>query len=131
VHLATGFQNALFDSTAFPKNLKEQIYKWLDANCASERKPDQTPEQFYYKARKKGYGPFKRELWSLTDNTKSALMSELARQFDMHFTKLNIKGSRDAVAKHVKPAEVHHPFPKAGAVKPSAKIEHDDNPLAD
>lgn len=131
VHLATGFQNALFDSTAFPKNLKEQIYKWLDTNCAGERKPDQTPEQFYYKSRKKGYGPFKRELWSLTDNTKSALMSELARQFDMHFTKLNIKGSRDLIEKFVKTAAVHHPFPKVGAAKTTAKIEHDDNPLAD
>lgn len=131
VHLATGFQNTLFDSTAFPKNLKEQIYTWLDANCASEKKPDQTPEQFYYKARKKGYGPFKREMWSLTDNTKSALMSELARQFDMLFTKLAIKGSREVIAKFVKPAAVAHPFPKAGAAKVTAKIEHDDNPLAD
>ncbi|MFH0799224.1 MAG: class II fructose-bisphosphate aldolase [Pseudomonadota bacterium] len=131
VHLATGFQNTLFDSTSFPKNLKEQIYKWLDSNCASEKKPGMTPEQFYYKARKKGYGTFKRELWSLTDNTKSALMSELARQFDMLFTKLNIKGSRDVVEKFVKPAAVHHPFPKEGAPKVAMKIEHDDNPNAD
>lgn len=131
VHLATGFQNTLFDSTQFPKNLKELIYKWLDTNCASERKPDMTPEQFYYKSRKKGYGAFKRELWSLTDNTKSALMSELAKQFDMLFTKLNIRGSRTLVEKFIKPTAVHHPFPKEGQSKATAKIEHDNNPNAD
>lgn len=130
VHLATGFQNTLFDSTSFPKNLKEQIYKWLDANAASEKKPGMTPEQFYYKSRKKGYGPFKHEMWSLTDNTKSALMSELARQFDMLFTKLGIIGSRKLIEKFVKPVSVHHPFPKTGS-KTEAKIEHDDNPNAD
>lgn len=129
VHLATGFQNTLFDSTAFPKNLKEQIYKWLNANCTAEKKEGQTPEQFYYKARKKGFGPFKRELWSLTDNTKSALMSELARQFDMLFTKLAIEGSRALVEKTVKPAAVHLRFPKGTAAK--AVIAQDDNPNAD
>lgn len=129
VHLATGFQNTLFDSTSFPKNLKEQIYKWLDSDCANEKKPGMTLEQFYYKARKKGFGPFKREFWSLTDNTKSALMSELARQFDMLFTKLQIKDSHAIVEKLIKPVTVHHAFPK-GSIK-AAELAHDDNPNAD
>jgi fructose/tagatose bisphosphate aldolase len=130
VHLATGFQNTLYDSTAFPKTLKEQIYKWLDANCAGDKKPDMTPEQFYYKTRKKGFGPFKRELWSLTDNTKSALMSELAKQFDMLFNKLRIRDSRGLIAKFVEPVTVHHPFPKGGA-RPKATIAADESPRAD
>lgn len=129
VHLATGFQNTILDSTAFPKNLKEEIYRWLDANGASEKKPGQTPEQFYYKARKKAFGPFKHQLWSLTENTKGALMGELARQFDMLFTKLNIKESRAIVEAHVKPAAVRRPFPKGPAT--AAALEHDDNPNAD
>jgi fructose-bisphosphate aldolase, class II len=131
VHLATGFQNTIFDSTALPRTLKDQVYKWLDTNAAGERKPDMTPEQFYYKARKKAIGPFKRELWSLTDNTKSAIMSELARQFDSLFTKLAIKGSRALIAKHVQPVSVHHPLPTPGTKQVAAKIEHDDNPNAD
>lgn len=112
VHLATGFQNTIFDSTSFPKALRDQIYRWLDENAKSERKPGMTPEQFYYKARKRGFGPFKRELWSLTDNTLSALMSELARQFDMLFTKLFIGGSRAVVERFVRPVPVHRPFPR-------------------
>ena len=64
--------------------------KWLDTDCKSERKEGMTDEQFYYKTRKKAFGPFKHDLWNLTDNTKTTLMSELTRQFDMLFTKLGI-----------------------------------------
>lgn len=131
VHLATGFQNTIFDSTAFPRTLKEKMYRWLDENAAAEKKPDMTDEQFYYKARKKLFGAFKRELWSLTDNTKSALMSELARQFDMLFGKLGIEGSAELVEKFVTPASVKRSYPSEGSAKTQATIEHDDNPNAD
>ena len=43
----------------------QRMYDWLDGNAQSERKDGDTPEQFYYKARKKAIGPFKREVWSL------------------------------------------------------------------
>jgi len=131
VHLATGFQNTILDSTAFPRTLKDNIYKWLDENAKSDRKPDMTDEQFYYKSRKRAFGPFKKELWSLTDNTKTTLMSELARQFEMLFTKLGIEGSRAAVEKFVKPTPVHHAFPKAGGKKGHVKLEADFSPHAD
>jgi fructose/tagatose bisphosphate aldolase len=131
VHLATGFQNTIFDSTAFPKTLKEKMYRWLDENAAAEKKPGMTDEQFYYKARKKLFGAFKRDLWSLTDNTKSALMSELARQFDALFGKLGIEGSSTLIATFVKPTRVHRPYPKEGGARTQATIEHDDNPNAD
>jgi len=130
VHLATGFQNTIMDSTAFPKTLKDNIYKWLDKNCAAERKPDMTDEQFYYKSRKKAFGPFKKEMWSLTDNTKTTLMSELARQFEMLFTKLGIEGSAKTVEKFVKPAAVHHQFPVPGVSTAVAEVGS-DNPNAD
>jgi fructose/tagatose bisphosphate aldolase len=111
VHLATAFQNTLYESTALPSTLRENIYKWLKQDCAKEKTPDQTEEQFYYKTRKKGFGPFKKEMWSLTDNTKSALMSELAKTFDMMFKKLGIVGNRKLVDQHIKTAAVHHKPP--------------------
>jgi len=133
VHLATGFQNTIMDNTAFPKNIREQIYAWLDQNCAGERKPDQTPEQFYYKTRKKALGPFKKPLWTLTDNTKSALMSALHEQFSMLFTKLGVEGSADAIDRLVKPTAVHHACPTADSVanKVAVDTRPDDNPNAD
>ena len=111
VHLATAFQNTIYESTALPVTLRENIYKWLKQNCAKEKTPDQTDEQFYYKTRKKGFGPFKKEMWSLTDNTKSALLSELAKEFDMMFKKLGIPGNKKLVDQHVKTRPVHHKSP--------------------
>lgn len=133
VHLATGFQNTVIDNTSFPKNIREQIYAWLDQNCTGERKPDQTPEQFYYKTRKKALGPFKKPLWTLTDNTKSALMSALHEQFSMLFTKLGIEGSATAIDKLVKPTAVHHPYPSSDTVAKKVAVDTtpDDNPNAD
>ncbi len=112
VHLATAFQNIFYDSTAFPKTLRENIYKWLKQECAKEKTPDQTEEQFYYKTRKKGFGPFKKEIWSLTDNTKTALTSELAKTFDMMFKKLGIQGNKKIVDQNIKTAPVHHKLPE-------------------
>lgn len=133
VHLATGFQNTIFDSTAFPKNIREQIYTWLDHNLSNEKKPDQTAEQFYYKTRKKAFGPFKNQLWTLTDNTKSALLSELRRQFESLFTKLGIKDTADIVDKHIELPTVHHEKPTVESMKSKRKEidTHDDNPNAD
>lgn len=111
VHLATAFQNTLYESTAFPKALRENIYKWLKDNCSDEKKSGQTDEQFYYRTRKKGFGPFKKELWSMTENTKTALMSELAKTFDMMFRKLGIAGSKKLADQIVKPRVVHHSAP--------------------
>ena len=65
IHLATGFQNALYDHPAFPEELHREIEAWCIENAADERKPDQTDEQFIYTTRKKAIGPFKRELWDL------------------------------------------------------------------
>ncbi len=133
VHLATGFQNTVFDSTAFPKNVREQMYAWLDQNCAGEKKPDQTPEQFYYKTRKKAFGPFKKTMWTMTDNTKSALMSELYRQFESLFTKLGVKDSAAAIDANAKLGAVHHARPTMDSLsgKHQAADKVDDNPNAD
>ncbi len=60
IHLATNFQSIVFDHPALPEVLRREMYDWLDANAESERKAGDTPEQFYYKARKKAIGPFKR-----------------------------------------------------------------------
>lgn len=107
VHLATGFQNVILDSKNFPQDLKAKIYGWLDKNCSDEKKEGQTDEQFYYKTRKKGFGPFKKELWMLSEGVKGSLMDELARVFDMMFTKLGIVGNAELIDKYIKPNPPH------------------------
>lgn len=113
VHLATAFQNTLYDSKAFPADLKKKIYAWLDKNCADERKKDWSDEQFYYKTRKKGFAAFKKEIWSLPTATKNQLIAELAESFETMFTGLGIEGSRKAVLQHVPLVNVHKTNPTA------------------
>ncbi|MCX7945280.1 MAG: class II fructose-bisphosphate aldolase [Deltaproteobacteria bacterium] len=114
VHLATGFQNILLDSPNFPKELRDEMYRWLDKNAQDERKPNMTDEQFYYKSRKKVFGAFKKEIWNLPEDTKTKLASELEAKFDLIFKKLNIKDTYDKVNEFVKPLDF---FYKPIAVK--------------
>ena len=112
VHLATGFQNIIYDSPNFPADLKEKMYAWIEKNCADERKEDQTDEQFYYKTRKKGFGPLKQELWNLPENTRIAIGKELEDKFDFLFQKLNVGNTAELIKKFVKPVKVTPPVPK-------------------
>ncbi|MEN9389194.1 MAG: hypothetical protein RLY61_278 [Candidatus Parcubacteria bacterium] len=63
VHLATGLQNAVFDSQNFPPALKKEMYAWIKLEKKSECKEDWNEDQFMYKLRKKCWGTFKKELW--------------------------------------------------------------------
>ncbi|MFH0913447.1 MAG: class II fructose-bisphosphate aldolase, partial [Candidatus Omnitrophota bacterium] len=65
VHLATEFQNMIYESKHFPQELKAKIYEWLKVNAISEKKEGETEEQFFYKTRKKALGPFKKEIMGL------------------------------------------------------------------
>ena len=78
IHLATGFQNALYEHPAFPAALHREIEAWCFANAADERKPGQTDQQFVYTTRKKAIGPFKRQLWEL--ETKDEILAAQRRK---------------------------------------------------
>ena len=106
VHLATQFQNMVFDSKSFPEGLKKKIYAWLDKNLTSEKKEGQTEEQFVYKTRKKACGPFKKELLGLTKDAKNIIISEIEKEFHFLFEKLNIKDTKDLLSRYVKPRAV-------------------------
>lgn len=111
VHLATGFQNLIYEHEAFPKELKGEMYEWLSQNCTDERKADQTDEQFFYKTRKKAFGPFKRELWDLPGDIREAIGEALEREFAFLFEQLNVVDTFDLVARHVAPQEVTQGVP--------------------
>ncbi|MCS7231047.1 MAG: class II fructose-bisphosphate aldolase [Elusimicrobiota bacterium] len=106
IHLATEFQNIVFDHPLFPSELKQQIYKYLDENCKDERKPSDTEQQFYYKTRKKAWGPFKKEVWSLPKEIKDVICEELQKKFEFLFEKLNVKNTKDIVKRYTKLVKV-------------------------
>lgn len=113
VHLATEFQNMVYESPHFPKELKDRIYDWINKNLAGERKPGQTDEQFIYGARKKALGPFKKEIMGLGQATRDAIARDIEARFEFLFEKLNVKNTKDAVLKHTTLKRVIHRKPKA------------------
>jgi fructose/tagatose bisphosphate aldolase len=111
IHLATGFQNALYEHPAFPADLHREIEAWCYANAADERKPDQTDTQFVYSSRKKAIGPFKRQLWDLS--TKDAILASQAEKIGYLFDQLKVTGGRGLVDRYVTPIEDHRPLPES------------------
>ncbi|MCC6315871.1 MAG: class II fructose-bisphosphate aldolase [Thermomicrobiales bacterium] len=106
VHLATGFQNVIFDSEAFPAALRDEIYAYLAANHASERKPGQTDAQFYYTARKRAWGPFKQQVWGIEPERRATLAAELEEKFGLVMRELGVAGSAALVDRIVTPYAV-------------------------
>jgi len=100
VHLATAFQNMIYESEHFPEDLKKRIYTWIKANLANEAKQGQTEEQFLYKTRKKALGPFKKEIMGLPQKTRDAIAAEVETQFEFLFKQLNIVNKRALVNKY-------------------------------
>jgi fructose/tagatose bisphosphate aldolase len=111
IHLATGFQNALYEHPAFPAELHAKIEGWCFENALDERKPDMTDQQFVYTTRKKAIGPFKRELWDLA--TKDFILAAQAAKIGFLFRELGVVGSRAVVDRYVHPVELHRPAPAA------------------
>jgi fructose/tagatose bisphosphate aldolase len=110
IHLATGFQNALFDDPAFPKDLDDEIDAWCFANAADERKDGQTDKQFVYTTRKKAIGPFKRQLWDLA--TKDEILGRQGQKLEFLFHELRVDGSRAMVERYVRPVRHDRPMPE-------------------
>ena len=104
VHLATNFQNMIFDR--LPDGLRSKIYAFLDDNNASDRKPDMTDEQFYYKTRKNAIGPFKRQTWELPADKKAEISLALEEQFRKLFVYLGMEGTRKLVEEKITPVKV-------------------------
>lgn len=104
IHLATNFQNMVYDHPRFPATLREEVYAWVRANAQEERKATDTEEQFLYKARKKAIGPFKRHMWTMPSDVRHAIGASLEEQFAFLMRKLKVNGTREVVARTVTPS---------------------------
>jgi fructose/tagatose bisphosphate aldolase len=121
IHLATNFQNIVFDHPRLAPELRERLRAWVDENAAGERKSSDTNEQFYYKSRKKAIGPFKREFWSLPEEVRTAIAADLERTFAFLFEQLNVNGTADHIHRFV-----HAPLQHHAALKPALVAAEDD-----
>jgi len=102
IHLATDFQNMVYEHPSFPADLKAEMYEWVRTNATEERKPKDTEEQFIYKARKKAIGPFKKQMWSMSESARQAIGQSLEERFTFLMKQLKINDTAAAVAKFVK-----------------------------
>jgi len=99
IHLATNFQNMVYDHPAFPAALKAEMYAWVREHAQEEKKATDTDEQFLYKARKKAIGPFKARLWELPADVRAVIGKTLEDQFAFLMGKLRINGTAAVVAR--------------------------------
>ncbi|MBU1262461.1 class II fructose-bisphosphate aldolase [bacterium] len=109
VHLATEYQNITYE--LIPEGLKEEIYAYLREHCLAEKKETDTDEQFIYKTRKKGFGPFKEKFWGLSEEIKAEIRDRLAEKFTFAFDKLGVKNTQEAISQLVKPVYQQKPIP--------------------
>lgn len=127
IHLATNFQNMVYDHPAFPAELKARMYEHCRQNFPDERKAGDTDEQFLYKARKKALGAFKRELWELDPSVRDAIRESLREQFAFLFRQLRVDGTRATVERLVPLPEL----PRGGPTALRMKAAEDDWDLSD
>lgn len=128
VHLATGFQNIIYDHDAFPVDLRQRIYDHLKNTHAKEWKGGETEEQFIYKIRKKGCGPFKKDLWGLPEDVRAAVRTSLEEKFGFLFDQLNAGDTLKLAVRHAPRVEIHKGLEDYGA---GAGAEEDVSGLAD
>src|SRR5262245_40863591 len=102
IHLATDFQNMVYEHAQFPADLKGEMYDWIRANATEERKPKDTEEQFIYKARKKAIGPFKQRMWGMPEAGRKAIGKSLEDRFAFLMKQLKINDTAPVVARFVK-----------------------------
>ena len=101
VHLATGFQNIIYESSHFPADLLTEINKSLLVKYVSEKSDKDTNDQFIYKTRKKAFGDFKRQIWDISGEGLTGIRDELEERFSQLFQKLGVCDTTDLVHRYI------------------------------
>ncbi|MFB3851549.1 MAG: class II fructose-bisphosphate aldolase [Acidobacteriota bacterium] len=133
VHLATGFQNLIFDHPNLPYDLREKVYDYLLENFSKEKKEGETEEQFFYKIRKKGWGdPLKKEWWNLSGDVKDAIFQDLEDKFAFLIEQLGVNETSHIVREIVSSPEINASYEdELRAITGGITLEVDTNPRAD
>ncbi|HJW14639.1 MAG TPA: class II fructose-bisphosphate aldolase [Thermoanaerobaculia bacterium] len=123
IHLATEFQNMVYEHPSLPLPLRRETERWLFENKGAERKSGETESQFLYKNRKFAIGPFKEQFWNLPDGTRQAIGASLEKKFRFLFEKLRVPGTRALVSRYIRPVDVLAAAPAPAAA--SAYVRDD------
>lgn len=112
IHLATGFQNMMMDNPQFPAPLLEEMRQYSHRDLIGERSEGETDIQFFYKTRKKAWGPFKQQTWDIDPAVRKVLGDELQAKFEFLIRQLKANDTREITLRHVvqKPVELEPPL---------------------
>ena len=102
IHLATQFQNMVYESRHFPVELRKRMYAWLKENYRDEWDEEETEAQFIYKTRKRALGEFKSEIMGLEPGIRAAIAAEIEAKIAFLFTQLNLADTMPLVNRYVK-----------------------------
>src|SRR6266542_2243028 len=123
IHLATNFQNLVFDHPRLPGDLRAELNEWVKAECKDEWKKGDTEQQFIYKSRKRAIGPFKRRLWDLPADVREDVGADLERTFAFLFEQLRVTNTRAVTDRFVRPPLQSHAQPRPVAVAAPDDLE--------
>lgn len=107
IHLATGFQNIIYEHNAFANDLRQDIYDYLKDEHGHRWKDSQTEEQFIYDNRKRALGAFKKEIWDLPSEAREQIRDALREKFAFLFEQLSAVETYDMVLEQVSPPAFH------------------------
>lgn len=99
IHLATGFQNIIYDQ--MPAELRQRMYDWVERELKHDWETGWSKEQFIYTLRKRAFGPFKKELWELSEQEKQPIQEHLRQQFRFLFEQLNVIDTQDVLDRYI------------------------------
>lgn len=99
IHLATLFQDLMYESKYFPIKLKEKIYQWLKKKYYHERKEIETEKEFFHRLRKKALGPFKKEILKIEPKKIKGICEELEEKFIFFFRVFKVSGTSELIKK--------------------------------
>ncbi|MEX1102721.1 MAG: class II fructose-bisphosphate aldolase [Dehalococcoidia bacterium] len=106
IHLATGFQNLVMDHGQFPPELLSEMRAYCESELANERSDGETDLQFFYKTRKKTWGPFKQRAWDIPSDIRHALFGEVQAKFEFLIGQLKATDTRDITLRYVEQKRV-------------------------
>lgn len=99
IHLATLFQDIVYDSKHFPRDLREKIYQWLKKNYIQQRKKEEKEEEFFHRVRKNALGPFKKEISALPQKNIKKISQEIEEKAVFFFKNFKVSHTAELVKK--------------------------------
>ena len=112
IHLATGFQNLLFEHPAFPAELHRAIRRMVLRECRRRAQAGRRPTNS--SSTRPARRPSGRSSASCgTCETRDEILSALRRKVSFLFTELQVTGSNELIARYIKPIDEHRPLPES------------------